>query len=136
MALERIESVAPVSGAREGVGTDEESETEDAINDDEDGRGKATIQEAVTHSGRVISKPAHYIEEIGAVTSDYEIGLTVSEIRYYVSMKAFPEGKFAPGEIACIGAGLVGGGFSNTSELDLMKYKKASSNHQQCPGIE
>jgi hypothetical protein len=88
--------------------------------------GKATLNEAGTCSGRIASKPMRYIEEIGSVTRDYEIGLTVSEIRYYASMKEIPEGEFAPGEIPCIGAGL-GGGFSNTSKLHVMKYKKATT---------
>jgi hypothetical protein len=37
MAMEPIEFAAPVLGAREGAGTDEESETEDATKDDDDG---------------------------------------------------------------------------------------------------
>jgi hypothetical protein len=129
MALKTIEFVAPVSGAREGAeDTDDESKTEEAIKDDDDdddgGGRKATIQEAVTCAGRTISKPAHYIEEIGAASSNYKIGLNVSKIRYYASMREFPEGDFAPGEIDCVGAGL-GGGFNNTSKLHVMKYKKA-----------
>jgi hypothetical protein len=128
--MEPIETAAPIPGAREGTGTDKESDTEDAIKDDDDGGGKATLKEAVTRSGRITSKPTCYIEEIGAVTSDYEIGLTVSEIRYYASMEEFPESEFAPGEIVCIGAGL-GGGFSNTSEPHVMKYKKVMAVDQE-----
>jgi hypothetical protein len=124
MAMEPIAFAAPVPEDRKGVGTDEKSDTEDAIKDDDDSGGKATLKEAVTQSGRITSKPMQYIEEIGATASDYEIGLTMSEIRYYASMKEFPEGEFAPGEIACVGAGL-GGGFSNTSKLHVMKYNKA-----------
>ena len=48
----------------------------------------------------------------------------MSKVRYYAAMKEFPEGEFAPREVVCVGAGL-GGGFENTKELHVMKYKKA-----------
>ena len=44
--------------------------------------------------------------------------LTFAEINYY----AILEGE----EIACVGAG-IDGGFSNTVELNVMKYKEAMS---------
>jgi hypothetical protein len=40
------------------------------------------------------------------------------------SSRDFPEGEFAPGEVACVGAGL-GGGFEHASELHVMKFKTA-----------
>ena len=65
------------------------------------------------------------MEEMGVSMSEYEIGLSMAETRYYNAMKKFPEGEFAPGEVvARVGAGL-GGGFSNTKELHVMKYMKA-----------
>ena len=39
-------------------------------------------------------------------------------------MKDFPQGEYAPGEMACVGAGL-GGGFINTQELHVMKFEEA-----------
>jgi hypothetical protein len=39
-------------------------------------------------------------------------------------MQHFPEGDFAPGELACVGAG-IGGGFVNTKELHVMKKDQA-----------
>jgi hypothetical protein len=133
LAIDPMEFVTPDSGVKEGsddeeceVESENESENENELEriDDDDGGGKATLQEAVTRSGRVSYKPARYIEEIGAVAGDYEIGLSVAEIRYYDSMCSFPLGEFAPGELACVGAGL-GGGFENTKELHVMKYKQA-----------
>jgi hypothetical protein len=39
-------------------------------------------------------------------------------------MRDFPEGMLSPGEVALVGAGL-GGGFENTSELHIVKFKAA-----------
>lgn len=122
----------PGAGAREGVDNSEEAgDDDDAAEqvDDDDGAGAATLRDAVTRSGRIVNPPARLIEELGAEAADYEIGLTVSEIRYYKAMKEFPAGEYAPGEVACgafafVGAGL-GGGFENTRELHVMKYKEA-----------
>ena len=129
IAVEPMEFVIPQDKSREGIEDDDTSENDGEPEqlDDDDGAGAATLQEAVTRSGRTVTAPARFIEEIGATV--YEIGLTMSEIRYYAAMKEFPEGEFAPGEVACgavacVGAGL-GGGFENTKELHVMKYKKA-----------
>jgi hypothetical protein len=124
MAMVPLEFATPDSKSREGFGNDTESDTEPEQTDDDDGAGQACIDDSVTRTGRPVNRPARCTEEIGASTSDYEIGLTMSEIRYYAAMKEFPEGEFAPGEVACVGAGL-GGGFLNTKELHVMKYKKA-----------
>jgi hypothetical protein len=101
--------------------------------DDDDGAGQATLQDAVTRSGRTASKPARFIEEIGAATGDYEIGLSMSEIRHHASMKEFPTGEFAPGEIVCMGAGL-GGGFENTHELHVNETQEGHAD-QGCQGM-
>jgi hypothetical protein len=124
ITVEPLEFVTPDSKSREG--TEEESESDnktDDINDD-DGAGRVTLQDVVTRSGHKVSKPACYIEEIGAVTSVYEIRITMSEVRSYATMHKFPKGEFTPGEVACVGAGLAGG-FENTKELHVMKSKKA-----------
>ena len=71
-----------------------------------------------------MNPPSRLIEEIGAAAGDCETGLMASEIRCCVMMQDFPEGECAPGEVACVGAGL-GGGFENASELHVMKHKKA-----------
>ena len=81
----------------------------------------------------MINKPARLIEdEAGAAglylglqgLQDYKIKLTVAEQHYYDSMKEIHEGEFITNEITCVGAG-IGGGFSNTKELHVMKYKQA-----------
>jgi hypothetical protein len=54
---------------------------------------------------------------------NYEIALTAAEVSYYATMKEMGE---HPGEIACVGAGAgLDGGFENTQELHVMKYKQA-----------
>jgi hypothetical protein len=65
------------------------------------------------------------IEEAGWMAqTQYEIGLTQSETKYYDAMKEFPQGEYSPGEVACVGAG-IGGGFANTKELHVMKFDEA-----------
>jgi hypothetical protein len=53
--------------------------------------------------------------------ANYEIALTAAKVSYYATMKEMGE---HPGKIACVGAGL-GGGFENSQELHVMKYKQA-----------
>jgi hypothetical protein len=132
MALEPIAFVTPDLGAREGVDNSDDSEEEEENDDqhDKDGGGKATLQAAVTRSGRTVPAPGHLIEEIiSATANDYEIGLTwtMSETRYYAIMKEYPDGEYAPGEVVpvCVGAAGLGGGFENTKKLHVMKFKKA-----------
>jgi hypothetical protein len=84
-----------------------------------------------TRSGRQ-SKPRVRLVEQGLAATDYSIGLSQAETNYYEAMREFPEGEFAPGEVACVGAGL-GGGFVNTKELHVMKYDEALAgpDHEQ-----
>ncbi len=133
LAVEPIEFDTPDTEAREGtdIGDDTdfganepESDDNDEQQDDDDGAGAATLKQAVTLSGRAANPPKRFIEEMGAISGECEIGLSVSELRHYALMREFPEGEFAPGEVACVGAGL-SGGFENASELHVMKYKKA-----------
>jgi hypothetical protein len=57
------------------------------------------------------------INKIGATVSSYEIGLSVAEENYYNTM-------WKMSETAFVGAGLKGG-FVDTSELHVMKFKEA-----------
>jgi hypothetical protein len=77
-------------------------------------------------SGQAVTKLTCLIQEYGASGYDnYSIGLTEAEQQYYKIMRKSCE-------FAFVGARL-GGGFMNTSELHVMKYKKAmaSSNHDK-----
>ena len=51
-------------------------------------------------------------------------GLSVAETKYYTMLATASEQDFTPGGYACIGARL-GGSFSNTQELHVMKYDEA-----------
>lgn len=75
---------------------------------------------AVTRSGRTIQPPRRLIEEMGAVS--YEVELSDAEKAYYDAMKTYPEEY--PCELSLVGAG-IGGGFTNTNELHVMKYNEA-----------
>lgn len=130
LAIEPIEYETTGSEAREGIDNSESSsvEDEDEQKDDDDGGRAVTLKAAtVTRSGRAVTQPTRFIEEIGATAGrEYEIGLTSSELRFYALMRDVPEGEFARGEIACVGAGL-GGGFENTAELHVIKYTKKAT---------
>jgi hypothetical protein len=91
-----------------------------------------------TRSGRTIRPPERLFQEIGAfaaqgerAAANYEIALTAAEIQYYDTMKELGENA---GEYGCVSAGIteyghvgagLGGGFENTQELLVMKYKEA-----------
>lgn len=93
---------------------DDDSSEEESEEENEDNAAR------VSSSGRQINAPARLIQEIGAAASNfYEVTLTDAEQAYYNAMQ-----EFGPGEIACVGAGL-GGGFADTNELRVMKYKEA-----------
>jgi len=103
---------------------DDDAEEDSDSSDDDDDYGATTHSAVTTRTGRKIQPPRRLIEEMGAIAANYEIGLTHAETNYYEAMREFPEGEFAPGELACVGAGL-GGGFSDTHELHVMKYDEA-----------
>jgi len=109
---------------------DDEDENKEAGegkgDDDDDDEDVGGLWVRTTRAGRQVRAPRRLIEEIGAVAAAYEIRLTSAETKYYEAMKEFPEGEFAPGELACVGAG-IGGGFSDTNELHVMKYDEAMS---------
>jgi hypothetical protein len=61
-----------------------------------------------------------------------EIGLTRAEVEYYQAMKDFPGGEYAPGELACVAAAGIGGGFTNTKEIvHVMKYNEAMAGNEK-----
>ncbi len=95
--------------------------------DDENAAAAPPAQQptVTTRAGRTVIAPQRLIAEMSAPATDgYEIALTMAERNYYEAMKQFPDGEFAPGEVALVGAGL-GGGFENTHELHVMKYDEA-----------
>ena len=112
-------------GVREG--DDENDETSVIVDMDqaEEAEEKEEVEEPldnveldagiVTRSGQSISKPTRLIEEMGACS--YEIGLSVAEQEYYNVM-------WKMNKVALVGAG-IGGGFIDTNELHVMKYKEA-----------
>jgi hypothetical protein len=61
--------------------------------------------------------PDQLIAEMNAAANDYEVRLTPAEENYYAAKKEL-------GEFGLIGAG-IGGGFLNTSELQVMKFDEA-----------
>jgi hypothetical protein len=83
-----------------------------------------------TRSGCTVKLAKRLIAETGYVgrdglDSDNDIGLTTqAKINYYEAMRDFPQGEYAPGEVACVGAG-IGGGFTNMMELHVLKYDQA-----------
>jgi hypothetical protein len=123
-SLSESESVDNHSEAGERNGTNVRAEearendggAEEEKNEDEDEAIKTT------RSGRAVTKPTRLIEEYGASGYDnYSIGLTDTEQQYYRIMRE-------SGEFAFVGARL-GGGFMNTSELHVMKYKEAMASN-------
>ncbi len=66
-----------------------------------------------TKSGRNVRTPERLIAEMNAAANDYEIKLTAAEENDYAAMREV-------GKFGLIGAGILGGGFDNTSELQVM----------------
>ena len=78
----------------------------------------------VMWSGRMISMPMRLIKEIGACS--YEISLSAAEQEYYNMM-------WKMNKMALVSAG-IGGGFINTNELHVMKYKRQWPERMQING--
>jgi hypothetical protein len=72
-------------------------------------------EDTMTRSGRVTSKLTRLIEEMGACS--YEIRLFPAKQEYYNTM-------WKISKMALVGAG-IGGGFIDTNELHVMKFKEA-----------
>jgi hypothetical protein len=93
----------------------------------EETENEAVIEETENEprrSERTSQPTQRLIEEATLHAAKYEVALTQAEIKHYEAMQQFPEGEFAPGEMACVGPG-IGGGFVNTKELHVMKYDQA-----------
>ena len=108
----------------ESLEAEEGSSIQGSDESESDGEAEATNAPSTTRSGRAIRAAPRLITEAGYAAPDYDIELTLPEQHYYAAMKDFPQGEYAPGEIACVGAG-IGGGFANTMELHVMKYNQA-----------
>jgi hypothetical protein len=93
---------------------DENNETLDEV--DNTAQQDEQTESVVTKSGRAVVKPTRLIEEMGAAAYN-EIGLSAAEEKYYTTM-------WKMNEFALVGAG-VGGGFVDTNELHVMKYREA-----------
>ena len=111
-------------GAREGENNDEVSEVadmewtneeEEEVEEEEPLDNILEDGGVVTRSGWAISKPTRLIEEMS--TCSYDIGLSVAEQEYYNVM-------WKMNKMALVGAG-IGGGFVDTDELHVMKFKEA-----------
>ena len=107
--LEAEEGVAQNAHESSSESTDEEDEEESSSSSSDDGNSNNNNNN--TRSGRTVRAPRRLIEEIGAATLAQ---MTEPEQRYYERLA----------ELGCVGAGL-GGGFENTNELHVMKYKEA-----------
>jgi hypothetical protein len=127
-SLSEFESVDNHSEAGERSGMNvcaEEARENDGGAEEEKNEDEDEVIKTM-HSGQAVTKPTCLIKEYGASGYDnYSIALTEAEQQYYKIMHK-------SGEFAFVGAGL-GGGFMNTSELHVMKYKEAmaSSNHDK-----
>ena len=99
---------------------DDDNEEEADVDDD----AEKEADQMTTRSSRIVKAPTRLVEEMSAKADDCEIKLTEAETNCCATMHAFPEGKFEPGEVACVGAGL-GGGFVTTKELHVMKCDEA-----------
>jgi hypothetical protein len=111
----QIDIIVPLSDSPNSSELNETTD-EDELEEEEQPRS--------TQSGRTIREPTCLIEELGATTADYEFKLTKAENHYYEVMKELHENESISGEINCVGAG-IGGGFTNTNKLQVMKYKEA-----------
>jgi hypothetical protein len=119
------EVIAPVEMDDDDTGDIEAGEGENKVTEhveeqnevEEDEEVIATeVESGTTRSGRIVMKPTRLIEEIGAVANG-GIGLSQAEEKYYDTM-------WKMSEMAFVGAG-IGGGFVDTNELHVMKYKEA-----------
>ena len=109
-------------GFREGDNKDDDAsgvanmEQADMVDEEEELLDDVQVDTGiVTMSGRMILKLTRLIKEMGACS--YEISLSVTEQEYYNTMWKMTE-------MALVSAG-IGGGFINTNELHVMKYKEA-----------
>jgi hypothetical protein len=106
-------------GDKEDNGTvdesDDDSSDEEPVEEDEPWR------DVTKRSGRSVRVPLQLIAELGASA----LGLTKAEENFYALLDQGGKAEFDPEELICIGAAL-GGGFENTQELPVKKYKEAT----------
>jgi hypothetical protein len=105
-------------GEIEDSGSEEESEDEPS--EEEPAEGDEPWKDVTTRSECSVRAHSRLIAEVGASALD----LTKAEENYYALLDEGDEAEFDPEELICIGAAL-GGGFQNTQELHVKKYKEA-----------
>jgi hypothetical protein len=103
-------------GEVEDNGTDDESEYDSS--DEEPVEEDKPWSDVTTRSGRSVRAPSRLIVAVGASA----LGLTKAEENYFALLDQGYEAEFDPEELICIGAA-PGGGFENTQELHVKKYK-------------
>ena len=81
-----------------------------------------TDEDYVTRYGRVIRPVARLINEMSA------LGLSESEATYFGLISLACKNDLDLTKFACVGTGL-GGGFTNTNELHVMKFDEAMKTH-------
>jgi hypothetical protein len=104
--------------AVEDISSDEESE--DDSDEEVPAEDDKPWSDVTTCYGQSVRAPSRLIAEVGASA----LGLTKAEENYYALLDQGDEAEFDPEELICVGAAL-GGGFKNTQELHVKKYKEA-----------
>lgn len=117
MSVAEDSNQAHVAGTEDGSDDDEGAENDDATSlVQEQERNGVRIR-----SGRNIRPPARFFNEENEIG---EVHFSAMENRYYASLQAAIALEMDVDEIACVEAG-IGGGFENTNELHVLKFKKA-----------
>jgi NaMN:DMB phosphoribosyltransferase len=110
---------------KQGKGDVAEVETA-AIEETENEAAIEETENAPRRSERTSQPTQRLIEEATLHAAKCEVALTQAEIKCHEATQQLPEGEFAPGEMACAGAG-TGGGFVNTKELHVLKCDQATN---------
>jgi hypothetical protein len=105
-------------GEVEDSGSDDK--IEDASSEEEPVEDDEPWNNVTTRSGRSARAPSRLSAEVGASA----LGLTKAEENHYALLDQGGEAEFDREELICIVAEL-GGGFQNTQELHVKKYKEA-----------
>jgi hypothetical protein len=101
------------SGRDDGI--EDDSSKEEPVEEDE------PWSDVTTPSGRSVRALSRLIAEVGVSA----LVLTKAEENYYALLDQGGEAEFYREKLICIGAAL-GGGFQNTQELPVKKYKEAT----------
>ena len=106
----------------DGSDTVSENGDEDESPDHESIAGDTVINNTtVTQIGCTVKMPDRLIKSMGVLAG---IQGTAVKLKYVACMAELDNNEVAATEILLVGAG-IGGGFSNTTELKVMKYKEA-----------